>query len=212
MEKNQYPAKNRIEPAVAILRGAEAKLRDAAAKAAAEGEYDTVVEITKWAKTLRAFILEATSTDSDAQSAPTSSTDGTVSEPAVVKTAQPDQSRLRSGSATDVPRFGRDADYLIKQAYSQKTHSEYEHRAPAEVLFGITECLAEWRSTRRLLTSEQLIESYVKQKGKPVTYQLYVALGWLIQLGLVHRHGRRGYSVPSPGTIVHEVKTAWARL
>jgi hypothetical protein len=111
-----------------------------------------------------------------------------------------------------MPVFSRDGDFLVKSARSRKTHDEYEHRAPSEVVFALAESLAEWRSAKKLLTADQLLDDYANRKGRVIAYQVYVALGWLTQIGLVRRHSRSGYSVPSPSTICDDVQKAWAAL
>lgn len=98
---------------------------------------------------------------------------------------------------------------LVKTARSKKSKNEYEHRAPLEVVSTVAECLSDWRPSRKLLTGEQLLDAYARKKGAVVSYQVYAALGWFGQLGLVRRHGRSGYSVPHPNTIVGDVQKAW---
>ena len=101
---------------------------------------------------------------------------------------------------------------LLKTARSRKSKNEYEHRAPGDVVATLAECLSGWHPRRKLLTGQQLLDAYAKKKGTVVSYQVYVALGWFTQIGLVRRHGRSGYSVPQPNTIVGDVQSAWDSL
>jgi len=212
MKDEESEGSEGIKTGIAALGDAEARLRNVAAKAASEGDYDTVVLITHWAKTLGALMGEVTR-PSEGRSETQAATNGVTRREGRPQDGRNGERRLRTkGVPLSLPSFSRDADYLVKHALSRKSHSEYEHRAPADVVFAVADCIGEWRSTRKLLSSDQLMQSYSKRKGKVVSYQIYVALAWLAQVGLVRRHGRSGYSVPSPTTISHDVQAAWAKL
>lgn len=198
-------------PAIAALDEAEKRLRDAAARAAAIGDYDNLTLITHWAKKLNALRAEANGLANG---------DVRPEAPPRRRSASAGVDRLGSRSSGTratkavrrAPIFTRDSDFLVKSARSRKSRGNYEHRAPAEVLFVVADCLSEWRSTKKLLVADQLLDAYAKRKGTPIPYQVYVALGWLVQIGLVRRHGRSGYSVPSPTTIIEDAHKAWAAL
>ncbi len=191
-----------LHPALLALTDAEGRLRDAAAKAAASGEYDALAVITRWAKTVQSLASEVNGRSSESNALPTA---------ASVKT--PPRSRAKGAKlAAGTPLFSRDADMLVKTARSRKSKNAYEHRAPADVVLTVAECLSDWRPSRKLLTGEQLLEAYAKKKGAVVSYQVYASLGWFVQIGLVRRHARSGYSVPQPNTIVGDVQEAWESL
>lgn len=200
-----------LQSAADAIAVTEVQLRDFAVKAAASGDYDSLSVITLWAKTLRAMLnqrdclppplaLDVVNNGHAAGDSETSSAN-----------ARNGKGRRRKRSVSE-PVFRRDSDFLVKSARSRKTRADYEHRASSEVLFILSECLAERRATKKLITAEQLLEAYGKRKDGVASYQVYVALGWLVQLGLVKRHARSGYSVPSPNTIVGDVKKAWESL
>ncbi|MCL4198142.1 MAG: hypothetical protein KJZ69_11695 [Phycisphaerales bacterium] len=188
-----------LPPALAALTDAERRLREAAAQAAAGGEYDALAVITRWAKTLQSLASEVHGAAAVAP-APMA---GAVAKP---------RRATKAGPLAGTPLFSRDADMLVKTARSRKSKNEYEHRAPGDVVATVAECLSDWRPSRKLLTGEQLLDAYAKKKGAVVSYQIYAALGWFGQLGLVRRHGRSGYSVPHPNTIVGDVQKAWNSL
>lgn len=200
-EHSNLPA-SAILPAVVALADAEGRLRDAAAKAAASGEYDALVVITRWAKTLQSLASEANGQRSE------------MLPGRVAGTAKPQALKRGKGGKipAGTPVYSRDADILVKSARSKKSKNEYEHRAPADVVATVAECLSDWRPSRKLLTGEQLLDAYAKKKGAVVSYQVYAALGWFAQIGLVRRHGRSGYSVPHPNTIIGDVQKAWESL
>ena len=195
--------KSALDPALAALTEAEGRLREAAGKAAVDGEYDALAVITRWAKTLQSLASEACSVSQTAQQ-PASLGPSINSPTKRTKTA----GKVKPGT----PIFTRDSDMLVKTARSQKSKNEYEHRAPGEVVLTVAECLSDWRPNKKLLTGENLLNAYSKKKGSVVSYQLYASLGWFTQIGLVRRHGRSGYSVPQPNTIIRDVQEAWESL
>jgi len=194
-------ANSTLHTAVAALFEAEGRLREAAASAAASGEYDALVVITRWAKTVQSLASETNG------ALKTGSTPPAASESKAPEVRAP-KIKLTAGT----PVYSRDSDMLVKTARSRKSKSEYEHRAPADVVVTVAECLSDWRPNRKLLTGEQLLDAYARKKGAVVSYQVYAALGWFGQIGLVRRHGRSGYSVPQPNTIVGDVQKAWESL
>jgi hypothetical protein len=196
------PVSLALHPAVAALLDAEGRLREAAARAAADGEYDALTVITRWAKTIQSLASEANASGSVT---PPSSTAGETKVPPV---RRDNRGKVVAGT----PGFSRDGDMLVKTARSRKSKNEYEHRAPADVVTTVAECLSDWRPSKKLLTGDQLLEAYSKKKGSVISYQVYAALGWFGQIGLVRRHGRSGYSVPKPNTIVGDVQQAWDSL
>lgn len=202
-----------LNPAISALREAEGRLRDAAAKAAAVGAYDAVVVISRLAKSIQAMLSDLEDGGQDRVRVFEQSNRESIQsqyENSVVHRV-PGLNKAKKLSL-GVPSYSRDADFLIKSARSRKTREEYEHKAPAEVARIVAECLAEWRSAKKLLTAEQLLDAYARRKGVVASYQVYVVLGWLTQIGLIRRHARSGYSVPSPNTIVHDVQKAWLEL
>ena len=203
-----------LATAIATLRDAEARLRDDTARAATVGAYDSVIVISGWAKTLQALLSQVNNDDLPrvaAESAVFSSMSRAKIH--VVKSHRERGNGKERGTTSSLEScFTRDADFLVKTALARESGAQYEHRAPEEVIFAAANCLSEWRPSQKLLTAERLLGDCQKRVATAVSYQLYVALGWLTQLGLVRKHGRSGYSVPSPATLPHDVRRAWTEL
>lgn len=193
--------------AVAALGDAEVCLRQSAAEAAEAGNYDALEVLTRWAKAIQALVADVVETPGRAGS----KTDRPVQReraPRSGRTGPTNGVRVASSG----PTYSRDSDTLVKTARSRKSRNNYEHRATADVVFTVAECVSVWRPNQTLLTGDQLLDSYTKKKGSVISYQVYAALGWFTQLGLVRRHGRSGYSVPQPHTVVSDVQKAWDSL
>src|SRR5262245_42803755 len=119
-----------------VLTDAENRLRDLAAKAVSEGQYDAVVALADWAKSLRALVESAT--------LPVTAIDTAVVLPRIKgsggngrgrpKVSRTKTARRGSAGKKEYPRFTREGDALVKVAWSKSTKAEYEHRAPHRVL------------------------------------------------------------------------------
>jgi len=113
--------------------------------------------------------------------------------------------------AIDFPRFYRDQnDNLVKIGWSKKSGSEYEHKAPRNVLSAVVHSLADAGRNRRRFAMEELMPFRDPVSGTPAPdYQAYIVLAWLRSKGMVTQHGRQGYTL-SNGTISTEtVDNLW---
>jgi hypothetical protein len=203
------PRRGTLEATLAALRDADARLREVAAATASAGDYDRLAVIARWAKALQSLTAEVAAGDGEPTQGPLSDVNfkaASRSLPAL------DTSKEASCLLPNGPVYYRDTDFLIKRARGRTSGADYQHRAPREVVSGVAECLSEWRPAKKLLSGEQILKSYADKRDSAVSYQIYAALGWLTQLGLVRRHGRSGYSVPSPATICDDASKAWAAL
>jgi hypothetical protein len=189
---------------------AENELRAAAGTAVSNADYDSLSVISSWAKSIKNLIDQDEHPAISGFGALHSNGGSSVVNGATVPSRRTPGKRRKKQA--EEPVYRRESDFLVKSARSRKTKTAYEHKAPSEVIFVLSQCLAEKKPSRKLITADDLLNAYVKRKGTVAAYQLYVALGWLVQLGLVDRHARSGYSVPSANTIVNDVKSAWEAL
>jgi hypothetical protein len=203
------PPRDLLIAAGGALKDAERCLRESAAKAAETGDYDALEVLTRWARAVQAMVTEASrrSEETLPKSAPQHEHVSSLR-----RTTGQRRSAGRVRPVVGEPMYSRDSDMLVKTARSRKSRNDYEHRAPADVVFTLAECVSVWRPNQKLLTGDQILGSYEKKKGSVISYQVYAALGWFTQLGLVRRHGRSGYSVPQPNTVVGDVQKAWDSL
>lgn len=188
--------------AAAALTEAEQRLRDIAAKAAAAGQYDELDRIISWARQVAAIAAEGSARENSNRTA---------------QLRSPNQRAHRRADGTSgpqgaYPRFARESDFLVKTGFSKKNQSEYQHKVPATAVFSIAKELAGWRPTMALVSVERITKDYSERHGQPIPYQVYAALGWLSSEQLVRRHGRSGYSVPSPQTLEQDARQAWGKL
>jgi hypothetical protein len=195
-----------VQKAVKVLQAAENQLRSLAAHAAESGDYEAVTTLAAWGRIVNGLIEPAKREHKDLNGFRARGGESSATSP-----SSPTGERFRVHRKA-YPKFNRDAEFLTKTGYSKKGRSEYQHKAPVDLVFVLAECLADWNSSKSLLTAEKLLEACSARMGRVISYQAYVALGWFVESGLLRKHGRSGYSVPCPATVVEDAQKAWNSL
>jgi len=119
---------------------------------------------------------------------------------------------LHKRQANPYPRFLRDAESLIKVAWSKSARREYEHKAPRNVLTLLARTLSNCAEAQGLFTMDAKLPLKTDDGNELPTYQVYVALAWMRETGLVRQHGRRGYSIDPGCNLQIAVVDAWNKL
>lgn len=160
-----------------ILKEAEESLRALVTGAAAEGEYDAVVELARTARAIEALWVNSESESENVTSK------GAISRP------------RSQGTRKTYPEFFRANEFLVKVGWSKRHRAEYEHRAPRGALMALASVLEKRRKhSNRFLTDD--IFPLQDLKSDPIPgYQGYVCLAWLVSVGAVERQGRQGYRI-----------------
>ena len=176
------------------MQSCEHELRELAAQAVKGGDYAAVRRITDWAETIRTLM-------------PDVSADGAGRK----RGASPP--RPRSGGGR-YPRFSRSKDQLVKVGWSKKTKEEYHHYAPRRVVDALVKAVGLACAGGKVLASSDLFPLRDESVGNNFPdYQVYLALAWLRQLGLVEAHGRRGgYTLAPAAQPDTTVTNAWNEL
>ena len=119
----------------------------------------------------------------------------------------------KPGSKKTYPHFFREGETLVKVAWSKSQRSEYEHKAPRKVISLLVEALAKAGPKAKRFTMDKLLPLRDGGGGAEVPeYQVYVGLAWLRDQRLVEQHGRSGYSIGRPETLVADSATCWDKL
>jgi len=185
-----------------ILMAAERSLADVANEAVVAGEYDRATLILGIASQLSSIVRGLPS--------------NTQSAPVAAAQSEPRPSGLREirkkGKRSTYPRFYREGNALLKVGYS-KRGGEYEHKAPSQVLFALSEAVAKIGDKNRRFTMEDVLPLIAASQESAVpVYQPYVCLSWLRDLGLIAQHGRKGYSAKVASQIPQHVRAQWDEL
>jgi len=108
------------------------------------------------------------------------------------------------------PQFFRDGDTLVKVGWSKSEGAEYEHKCPKRALdVLVSECARVAGPGKRFVMDTLLPLSDPDSKAEIPGYQAYVALAFLRHASLVEQHGRSGYSIPKPKSLVTDAADAW---
>ncbi len=186
----------------AVLRECEAKLRALVAEAATDGDYAAVQRLADLARAVAGLVAET---------AP-------AAEPP--KSAAPDVRAVKPAPrpakrAGDVfPQFYRRGDDLIKVGWSKKVRRKYQHRAPRPVVELTAEAIRRVGAGGRPFTGDSLLPVKNPADGTDLpAYQVYVALAWMKQLGLVNAIGQRGgYTLGAEKGFDAALTAAWPKL
>ena len=206
-----------IERARAVLQRAEAELRRLMAEAAAEGEYEILRRLTTMAQALAEL--------ADARSVPSTHLTGTRASPGqestgsqtrgapLRATASRKSGKKKRGKPSGYPKFKRLGDDLVKIGWSRRDKKEYHHRAPKRVLLLLVDALLSAGGKGQLITSDDFLPLRDAEDNSDVpSYQSYLALGWLVQVDLAHRHGRQGYTLNASESLRGRVEEYWCQL
>ena len=177
------------EEANKVVVCAEASLRTLAEQALEARAYAEVAHIASLADALRGV---AERSEATVDSAPAAVNVASLRSELPVRRAKrslKSPARARRG----YPRFERDGDKLVKIGWSKKSREEYEHRAPRAAVEAFTQFLASKVPTGEKFLIEDLLPVGNGADGELPSYQVYLTLAWLRELGAVKKVGREGY-------------------
>lgn len=190
-----------------MLKRAAAELRSLIQKALAQGRYGDVAAIARLADGMSQLwrLGDAGSAmDGEANAQPTSSAE--TSERATLPWTEGVKRKT-------FPRFERDADRLVKIAWSKRDRAEYEHKAPRDVVDLLIDTVKRRKGLgARFVPPDILPLRDPKTKHEVPSYQAYLALAWLCQEGVMVKHGREGYSLKPTATAPEQLEELWSAL
>ena len=104
-------------------------------------------------------------------------------------------------------------DELLKIGWSKRKKKEYKHSAPRRLTLALGRAIAEAGGSDGMVASEGFFPLDDPDDHSEVpSYQAYVVLAWLVEAGVVKKHGRQGYTVASPDSLSDTVEERWAAL
>lgn len=170
--------------AAAYLSETEMQLRELLSEAAQEGDYNATLDLSRAAQEVARVAGAMTRTN------------GVKKEvrAAAVNTLSP-----------MYPKYYREEDRLVLVGKQRKkADEEYEHKCPKAVLDKLVVTLQ-----RAPITSKDLL--HAQFTGYP-DYLLATCLRWLRHLGLIKKHGHKGYEILDPEHFEANVAMRWERL
>jgi hypothetical protein len=185
-----------------ILREAEGAIRTLIGKAADDQKYDDIVVLVHLARQLNelsARSIESTKsiTAASRASAPAARSEVAASLPA----KRGSRARIQGGipQAKRYPVFSTTDERLIKLGWSKKNRAEYEHRAPKASVGIVHEAIKAIGANGKPFEVEALSPLVTSDSQEIPGYQVYMAIGWLRDLGAVQKSGRNRYRVTNSG-------------
>lgn len=170
----------------AALAKCESELRALLAHAASAGEYDAVIKLTSWARTVAGLIGGALPSVTEGSKA---------------------ASKRKVGTA--YPRFERRGESLVKIGWSKREKAEYEHKAPMGAVALVADKVQKKGADGRIFQISGLLPCE-STDGEVIVpdYQVYLVVAWWREIGLLEQHGRQGYSLPNPSEFAKSVERA----
>jgi hypothetical protein len=182
-----------------VLQAAERELQRLLAEAATNAEYDALPLLTRWAARIGALLNDADGGDDQSQ-------------PPKKSRRKTSKRRKPPSKSSGYPRFVREADNLVKIGWSKREGSEYEHKAPKEVVHAVVSSVARLGGSGRRFTMDEILPIEDLSGTEIPDYQSYLVLAWLRIAELVDGHGRRGYTISKDFELIDKVDDCWNRL
>jgi hypothetical protein len=201
-----------VPEASGILADAEKGLRDLMQQKLRAQRYSEVAELAGMADALARLAR------GNPNSIPTSVHDATSpSEAAPARRASSSPPKRRVGAKrrtakNGYPRFERDDDRLVKVGWSKKAREEYEHRAPRAAVLAFIEHLGSTAAKGKTFVIDELLPVHDAAGEELPSYQVYLTLAWLREVGAVEKKGRDGYVLLSGALDADRLSTLWDQL
>jgi hypothetical protein len=191
-----------VDRAAEVLREAESLLRLLVAECATRGDYADVVQITAWATAL-SEIRDGGKNSSLTRNLPVP----LESEPrrTVVKARAP----VRQN---EYPRFFQRDGRVVRASWSKRDKKEYYHSASFAAIQALSASMEEKGADGRVFSTEEILPVYDDDGMAVPAYQAYVGIALFRWAGLIDKHGRRGYSIPTLLDFKHDVAMVWQKL
>ena len=188
--------------------GLEVRLRALASRAVTAGRYDAGERVMAAAKGV-AYLADRHLRGPSAEGGP--------EDPKPTDTPRPSRRRKAKARTRSkpkgYPKFLRAGSDLVRIGWSVRQREEYKHKAPRRLAVPLAEGIASLSVDGRPVPSEAFLPLLDPGQGREApSYQVYLALSWLVQCGLVVKHGRQGYTVPDGERLVERVEAAWKEL
>jgi len=207
-----------LRQAESALRSCESRMQDLVAEAAASGHYDEIERLTGFARSLDEMGRRARSARLAERSAEQAfeGRAGAPTDPSwpslPPERPTPTSRARRAATRAAYPRFARDGDDLVKVGWSKSRDDEYAQRAGRSQVEAVASWLANRGSTSAPIGIDDILAVRETDGSEIPSYQVYVALAWLRQLGLVERIGRKGYAVTDAHTLGDQLAKHWGAL
>ena len=123
--------------------------------------------------------------------------------------AVPVASTRRVSRSNKYPRFERSGDRLVKVGWSKKDRAEYEHKVSYDAMTTVIGALALKFGKVDYLKMDDLIPIADASGQEVPSYQAYLVVAWLRELGLLERQGNDGYRLSTSNSTALDPQNLW---
>jgi hypothetical protein len=213
-----------LRNAVGVLETAETTLRKLLGGAANEGDYDAVILIAEWAKSLGDLLARPRPSVAPTAEVATPILEqplgvGMIGDSGARRSESPETPASntpparRARNAKEYPKFFRNGDVLVKLGWSKSQRAEYEHKAPLTVIRDLAAGICQVTSKKKQFAMDAILPLRNSVDGLDIpSYQSYACLSWLRQEGLIIQHGRQGYSIRPKTDLTTALEESFHRL
>lgn len=127
------------------------------------------------------------------------------------KTTTAPVNRGNKSGASKYPIFERQGDRLIKVGWSKKERSAYEHRVQREIVFAAAAALITSMTERGSIRMDAILPLRDNHGSEVPSYQAYLVLAWLRELGVVLRKGNDGYGLAQLEISARNIEQFWSQ-
>lgn len=201
------------DSAVKILQRAESELRSLIEKALADGRYGDVASIARLADRLAQMVSPNGSAEIGNNSVDSSDLNESSAREEFETSPRPGTKLSKRAARKLFPRFEREADRLVKIAWSKREREEYEHKAPREIVDLLIDYIKGRKGLgARFVATDIFPMKHPKTKHEVSSYQAYLALAWLVHEGVITKYGREGYSLKPTAATPEHIAQLWEAL
>ena len=115
----------------------------------------------------------------------------------------------RASTSARFPRFERDDDRLVKVGWSKKDRKAYEHKSPRLAVDATALAISRVGKAKKVFTMDDVLPVPSADGGEVPSYQAYVVVAWLRDVGLVRKIGKNGYSLVKRNLDAKMIETTW---
>lgn len=206
-----------VRQAYRLIRGCELEIKALMEAAIKDRHYDEIGRLAALAARLSALIGEEESDEGDNYvPPPLAPTTPALSQPrsAAHETLARAEPAVRAASIgrrrrDQYPRFERHADRLMKLGWSKKDRAEYEHRAPLETVRSVVSKLSSSVRKDGYLRMEDVLPIVSPDGTEIPSYQAYLVLAWLREMGVFQRQGNDGYKLVWKRLDENDLENVW---
>lgn len=196
-----------IKKARTALDKSEETVRSLISDAAMAQEYGAVTRLAELARSLAVLAAQLPSSSDGLQDSMRKADRPSPQDSSQAKrqpsTIQKAITKKVTGSKTkkgEYPKFKIEPDRLTKTGWSKKGRTEYQHRAPVNAVRNVFRNLQNISVEKQIFTVDDVLPVTGEDNQEVPSYQVYMTVAWLVDCGVLTKHGRDGYQLSSDVT------------